>query len=160
MTAKTCQICGKEFTVPKSRSATAKFCSVACHHKQGPTAARVIKTCDTCGKEFETLACRTEARFCGNDCRNKGYSFALTRPRKSYRSEATRSVAQAVVKRRLELKMKQREVADRANISRATYERVEHGAKGKRHGSSLESVERVLEALGLRLAVVPAEDGE
>ena len=153
---KTCEHCAAEFTVPKWRADKARFCSRACRINGWNKVKRIAKVCDTCGKDFEVLACRTEARFCGNDCRHKGYSFAFTRPRKSYKSEATRTIAQAVVGRRLELMLTQNDVADLANISRATYERVEHGAKGRRRGSSLASAERVLAVLGLRLEVVDA----
>ena len=155
-TAKTCQGCGKAFTVTKWRIATAKFCSVKCRNAKGPTAARVTKTCDNCGKGFEVLACRTNARFCGNECRQQGHIHALARPPRSYRSETTRTIAEAVTAKRLELKLTQQEAADRASIGRATWERVEHGGEGKRHGSSIESVERALAALGLRLEVVDA----
>jgi len=151
---KTCEHCAAEFTVPKGRPDKARFCSRACRINGWNKVKRIAKVCEICGERFEAKPSRTNARYCSQDCQGKGHIHALARPLKSYRSQSAKTLAQAVVERRLALKLTQPEVSNMANISRATYKRVEHGTKGRRHGSSLESVEKVLRALGLRLEVV------
>jgi len=157
---KTCEHCAKEFTVPKWRADKARFCSRSCRINGWNKVKRITKACEICGERFEALPCRANARFCSQDCQGKGHIHALARPPKSYRGETTKTIAQAVVERRLALQLTQQEVADMANISCATYERVEHGTKGRRHGSSLESVEKVLKALGLRLLVEEVDNDD
>lgn len=59
---KTCQSCGKEFSVPKSRDHKAKYCSRECHDKAQNRQTKLI--CPICGKEFY----RKPSQITGNNC--------------------------------------------------------------------------------------------
>jgi hypothetical protein len=79
---KSCQNCGKKFSVNRSKSSTAKYCSNHCRHqnmgrsgasnrhwKGGP----VTISCQQCGKEFSVNPARAStAKYCSYTCLNRG----------------------------------------------------------------------------------------
>jgi endogenous inhibitor of DNA gyrase (YacG/DUF329 family) len=74
---KSCDCCGEEFEVIKSREDTARFCSKDCmwevqsQERTGenhPNYNSVNKVCSECGDEFEVINARSGAQFCSMDC--------------------------------------------------------------------------------------------
>lgn len=95
----TCEVCGDEFSVPPSRSDSAKYCSSECYGEtiQKESGKRDTYTCDCCGDEFEALKSR-DRKFCSQECvresqRNRvtltcpvcGESFDVQEGQKDYR---------------------------------------------------------------------------
>lgn len=72
LVAKQCEICGKPFSVPKSRERTAKTCGRMCRGKwiaKGYAEKRVRLTCQKCGGEFNVPKCHAHRRlFCSDAC--------------------------------------------------------------------------------------------
>ncbi len=70
----TCGDCGREFKVPPSRAATAKYCSNRCakkHRMTGRRDKRVTLVCEGCGGSFEEYKSHADRRrFCSDKCRN------------------------------------------------------------------------------------------
>ena len=72
MTTKICETCGKEFSVPRARAITAKYCCTQCRdigRKAIPN-----QTCTQCGKQFHMKQSqldrynRSLGVFCSNTC--------------------------------------------------------------------------------------------
>lgn len=61
---KVCGHCNRPFQVPRRRSETVKFCSIACKD----AAKRVTLTCASCGKSFERRRYEGFAKYCSNEC--------------------------------------------------------------------------------------------
>lgn len=73
-----CVVCGKEFSVPPSRSKTAKACSNECAKSVRAEATRrgAMKTCPECGDEFHVPNCHKGRRkFCSYACRDKNEAY-------------------------------------------------------------------------------------
>lgn len=68
-----CQICNKEFYIPKNRFLSAKFCSPKC---RGESSKHLFFTkCIICNNEFSFIACRQEkAKYCSRKCYYKAMS--------------------------------------------------------------------------------------
>lgn len=79
MVTLTCQHCGKDFQVGRSREQAAKFCSRSCavSSKVGENALHwkggdVMKTCANCGKSFSVKKARVSvAKYCSTECHSK-----------------------------------------------------------------------------------------
>lgn len=74
---KTCELCGKEFSVPPSDSKQ-RFCGAECGNKSRRVVTKY--TCETCGTPFEKRGKRDErVKYCSPGCRNKGMQKRTTR---------------------------------------------------------------------------------
>lgn len=86
---KVCAVCGKGFSVVKSREFTATVCSRECKGKVSAakySAARIKRNCLHCGVEIEVVPKKANinGKYCSVDCKNKA---ATIKPRSGKATE-------------------------------------------------------------------------
>jgi 5-methylcytosine-specific restriction endonuclease McrA len=75
---KSCIMCGKDFSVPRYREHTAKFCSVECH---GLSRSPVVLKCSICGKDYIAYGERSRtSQYCSYSCAYTGRRKKTTKP--------------------------------------------------------------------------------